>query len=62
MMCEDPQFEHQDLFDFLCKCDRLHYLMAANINSAMKDGAEFIRSDGLVEGHAYSLIQVIMIM
>lgn len=43
-------------FEYLLVCDKSDFLMSASISG---DELEKQRTDGLVEGHAYSLISVI---
>ena len=51
---------NDDLFPKLLEYDRLNYMMAASIvcYEPPKSAEEFVRADGLVVGHAYSLLSV----
>jgi len=53
----DPTYVKDQLFEFIHKCDRKRYLMGAGISNA-GGVVENIRTDGLVEGHSYTLISV----
>ena len=51
------KLDQDSMWDALVKFDRSNYLMAASIHSG-KSG-EHRREDGLVEGHAYSIIHAV---
>jgi calpain-15 len=57
---EKLTFRNDEFFPKLLEYDRLNYMMAASIvcYAPPKTGDEFIRPDGLVLGHAYSLLAV----
>ncbi|CAE8620794.1 unnamed protein product [Polarella glacialis] len=50
-------FDSEAFFQHLLECDGQNFLMAASITG----GREKERADGLVEGHAYSVIQVMTV-
>ena len=47
--------ENDEMFEFLKECDKLNYVMGASIHGDIMEKA---RKDGLIERHAYSMIQV----
>lgn len=53
---KDVIYDTEGLFHFLVKNDLNGYLMSSSIEG---EGEEYERKDGLVEDHAYSIIQVI---
>jgi len=50
------ELTYNELFYHLKECDEKNYLMDAAISS---DTGETKRDDGLVEGHAYTLLSII---
>eukprot|EP00397_Hematodinium_sp_SG-2012_P007134 GEMP01007176.1.p1 GENE.GEMP01007176.1~~GEMP01007176.1.p1 ORF type:complete len:589 (+),score=128.06 GEMP01007176.1:88-1854(+) len=53
----DPRYDEETLFEYLLECDEKKYMMSSGIRSAPGE-IEHERDDGLVEGHAYSLLAV----
>ena len=47
--------DNEKMFEYLKECDNKNYVMAASIHG---DEMEKARDDGLIERHAYSLLQV----
>merc|ERR1719161_76968 len=50
------KLSHDAIFKILQDADQCNFMMGASIDG--KRGSEYERADGLVEGHAYSLLHV----
>lgn len=60
MLGEDRLMENEKIFERLIEYDRMNYLLAASIicYPSPETADDLVRPDGLVNGHAYSLLSV----